>query len=153
MEKISEKISQLETEVKVLRDVKLQKPIENVNKERDTKKSIIIKGLNKCAHEDIYPAVISTIKQTGLNIFENNIDLAYRIRSFKAFNTWPRPVRVTFVSERVKLHIMENRECMKNSANHYNVRLVKDKPKVVEYQGLFLEKEQFTQDKHGIPCN
>ena len=140
MDKISEKISQLETEVKVLRDVKTQNPIENVNKERDTKKSIITEGLNECAHEDIYAAVISTIKQIGLNIFENDIDLTYWIGSFKGFNIWPRPVRVTFVSERVKLHIMENRECMKNSTTHYNVRLVKDEPKDVRVSRAILRK-------------
>ena len=66
-------------EVKSLKEAKPLKPAENLTKERKTRKSIIIEGLNEDAHEDIYAAVIGTIKQIGLSIFENNIALAYRL--------------------------------------------------------------------------
>ena len=136
-EKMTEKITQLEAEVQTLKnkqpnrdEIQPEKSLPAKTKpEQDTRKNIIIEGLNENPHEDIYQSVIETIKQTGLNIFENDIDLAYRIGSFKGLNSWPRPVRVTLVSERVKLHIMENRDKLQESFTHYNVRFVKDEPK------------------------
>ena len=146
-EKMSDKLSQLENEMQHLKnrttkekDIPQNTQASRENRDHDTKKSIIIEGLSEYPNEDIYQSVIVTIKQVGLKVFENDIDLAYRIGAFKGPDAWPRPVRVILVSERVKLHIMENREMLQNSQTHFNVRLVRDEPKEKRVARAILRK-------------
>ena len=154
LERMKEKIHQLETEVKDLKEAKktnLAEKGEKGQKEQhqDSRKSLIMEGLTECPQEDIYDVVINTIRQIGMNIFENDIDLAYRIGKFRGFDTWPRPVRVLLVSERVKLHIMENREEIKLSQTHYNVRFLKDEPKEKRVARAILRKGAIRARERG----
>ena len=154
-EKLHSRIDQLEAELKALKGLNTTpQPTASPNSEgskttHDTKKSFIIEGLNESQNEDVYASVINTVREIGLNIFENDIDLAYRIGNFKGLDVRPRPVRVIMVSERVKLQITANREKLKNSNTHYNVRFVKDEPKEKRVARAILRKGAAKAEERG----
>ena len=72
-EKMADKITQLENEIQTLKNKPTkegetqhgkqtpQKP----KSDQDTRKNVIIEGLNEIPHEDVYQSVMQTIKQIG----------------------------------------------------------------------------------------
>ena len=103
-------------------------------------KNIILEGLNEKHGEDVYCTVIHAIKELGINIFDNDINLAYRLGTHKGEQSWPRPIRVEFVSTHVKEVIWESRRLFENSASHYNVRISRDEKKEVRMARAILRK-------------
>ena len=103
-------------------------------------KNIILEGLNEITNEDVYDTTLRAIREIGINIYDNDINKAYRIGTFKGFDIWPRPIRVELVSERVRDKIMENRLHMANSPTHYRVRISNDEPKETRKARAILRK-------------
>ena len=92
-------------------------------------KNVILEGLNEMQDEDVCDTAIKAINEIGFRIYENDINRAYRIGNFKGFDTWPRPIRLELVSERIRQRVIENRHKMPFSHTHYRVRISKDEPK------------------------
>ena len=103
-------------------------------------KNIILEGLNEIDREDVYDTVVRTMSEIGMNIYDNDINKAYRIGSFKGHDVWPRPIRVELVSERIRNKIMEHRHLLLESQTHYRVRVSIDEPKETRKARAILRK-------------
>ena len=90
--------------------------------------------------EDVYDTVISTIREIGINIYNNDINLALRIGTYKGDNVWPRPIRVELVSTHVRNVVWQNRWKLEKSMSHYNVRISKDETREVRQARAILRK-------------
>ena len=103
-------------------------------------KNIILEGLTENRREDVYETVIRTVQELGIRIYDNDINLAYRIGTYKGEDVWPRPIRVELISTHVRDIIWQNRRRLEESLSHYNVRISKDETKAVRKAKAVLRK-------------
>ena len=135
---MTRKLAEME---EMLKEIKSAKETKGHDVTMDNKsKNIILEGLNEVQEEDVYNTVIRTIKELNLNIFDNDINIAYRIGTYKSEYSWPRPIRVEFISTHVRDVIWENRRRLENSPTHYNVRISRDESKDVRIARALLRK-------------
>ena len=147
---ILKRIEQLEEKVEKGNVAQEKLPKINQEYKRDENvKNIILEGLNECDHEDVYDTTLGTMREIGINIFDNDINKAYRIGSFKGYDVWPRPIRVELVSERVRNKIMENRHFLLESPTHYRVRISNDEPKETRRARAILRKAASSAQAQG----
>ena len=85
-----------------------ERPTENVNV--TTTKNLMFEGLTEKKGEDVYDVVIRTVKELDIIIYDNDIDIAYMVGRYKGENTWPRPIRVKFISEHVRTVIWQHKQ-------------------------------------------
>ena len=143
---MKERLAQMESKLLKQNTKEEKEPL--LKKSRDMK-NVILEGLNEDHDEDVYNTVICAIKELGISIFDNDINLAYRIGTFKGKNAWPRPIRVELVSAHARDVIWANRYRLDDSLTHYNVRVSRDEPKPVRKARALMRKAAKKARAHG----
>ena len=138
---MARRMTEMENSIKALREKESKVSQDRPTADRDLK-NLIFEGLNEIREEDVYDTVISTIRELGVNLYDNDINLAVRIGTYKGDNVWPRPIRVELVSTHVRNVIWQNRWKLENSMSHYNVRVSKDETKEVRQARNFIKRLQ-----------
>ena len=128
--KLNTKMAQLDNRLEKMNITSPNYIQKDDQREKDLK-NLVLEGLVEDQGEDVYDVVIRAVKEIGINIFENDINVAYRIGSYKANAQWPRPIRVQLVSSRVREVLWSQRLEIRHSLTHYNVRISKDEPKEI----------------------
>ena len=138
-EEMVKRLSDMETSLKAFNEKDKKRVPDPPKTDRDIK-NIIFEGLNEIRDENVYETVIGTIRELDINIYDNDLNLAHRIGTFKGENAWPRPIRVEFVSTHVRNVIWQNRRKMENSPSHFNVRISRDEAREVRQARAILRK-------------
>ena len=112
-------------------------------------KNIIIEGLYEFPLESVEERDAEVMYEIGIDLNEAEYNKMERLGTWSQTREWPSPIKIELMTTHKKSKILARRDMLKNSQDHYKVKINPDEPKATRVGRAKLRKKAMTARNEG----
>ena len=116
----------------------------------DYSKCIIIEGVSETLEVNLYDIVVDIMDELNITLHYWEINHAERIGRFSPNRNWPRPIRLSLVSDWKRDYLLDSSDKLFFTENYYRVSFKPDEPKDVRVAKAKLRQAVNKAKRQGV---